>query len=188
MLIFKKTLPKGILMKNKIIILSGKQFCGKDTVAKILLQKFTDFTRIGLGDAIKLEYGEKIGLTLEEVEKNKSQYRADLQALGNMRRSEDSDYWIKKVISLPQNIIVPDVRVQREYDYFKTAGAFMIRVEASEQARAKRGTLSAQNDITETALDNITDWNYIVTNEGTYEDLVIVTEDLIDKIKKYFST
>ena len=172
-------------MNNKIIILSGKQFCGKDTVAKILLQKFTNFTRIGLGDAIKLEYGEKVGLSLEEVEKNKSQYRADLQALGNKRRSEDADYWIKKVISLPCDIIVPDVRVQREYDYFKQAGAFKIRVEASAQIRSKRGVLSAEHDITETALDNIVDWDYIIKNEGSYDELVVSTSDLIDKIERY---
>lgn len=174
-------------MKNKIIILSGKQFCGKDTVAKILLQNFKNFKRIGLGDAIKLEYGEKKGLTLEEVEQNKSQYRADLQALGNKRRSEDADYWIKKVVSLPQDIIVPDVRVQREYDYFKQANAFKIRVEASAEIRSTRGVLSAQNDITETALDNISDWDFVITNEGSYDELVLKTQDLIEEIKKYFS-
>ena len=174
-------------MKKKIIVLSGKQFCGKDTVAKILLQNFKNFTRIGLGDAIKLEYGEKIGLTLDEVEKNKSQYRADLQALGNKRREEDSDYWIKKVITLPQDIIVPDIRVQKEYEYFKNAGAFMIRVEASEHVRSQRGTLSAQNDITETALDNIKDWHYVIENEGSYDELILKANDLIEKIKLYFS-
>lgn len=174
-------------MNKKIIVLSGKQFCGKDTIAKILLQNFTDFTRIGLGDAIKLEYGEKIGLSLEEVEKNKSQYRADLQALGNKRRTEDSAYWIKKIITLPQDIIVPDIRVQQEYDYFKEAGAFKIRVEASAESRSKRGILSAENDITETALDNISEWDYVITNEGTYEELVEKTTDLMEKIKTYFS-
>lgn len=174
-------------MKKKIIVLSGKQFCGKDTVAKIILENFKNFTRIGLGDAIKLEYGEKIGLTLEEVEKNKATYRADLQALGNKRREEDSAYWIKKIITLPQDIIVPDIRVQQEYDYFNEAGAFKIRVEASKDARAKRGILAAENDITETALDNITEWDHIIENNGTYEELLAKTENLLEKIKLYFS-
>ena len=60
-------------MADKIIILSGKQYSGKDTAAKILLQNLTDFKRIGLGDAIKIEYGEQKGLTFEEIEKNKVQ-------------------------------------------------------------------------------------------------------------------
>ena len=52
-------------MADKIIILSGKQYSGKDTVAKILLQNLTNFKRIGLGDAIKLEYSEKTGIPFE---------------------------------------------------------------------------------------------------------------------------
>lgn len=73
-------------MADKIIILSGKQYSGKDTVAKILLQNLTDFKRIGLGDAIKIEYSEKTGIPFEEIEKNKHIYRQDLINLGNQRR------------------------------------------------------------------------------------------------------
>ena len=43
-------------MTKKIIVLSGKQFSGKDTVAKFLLEFLPNFKRIGIGDAIKLEY------------------------------------------------------------------------------------------------------------------------------------
>ena len=87
-------------MAEKIVILSGKQYSGKDTAAKILLEKLKDFKRIGLGDAIKIEYSENTGLTLDEIINNKHLYRPDLIALGNKRRAEDSDYWIKKVIAL----------------------------------------------------------------------------------------
>ena len=52
---------------SKFITLSGKQFCGKDTVAKILLDRLPSFHRIGLADAIKLKYSERTGLTLEEI-------------------------------------------------------------------------------------------------------------------------
>lgn len=174
-------------MIKKIIVFSGKQYCGKDTIAKILLQKFKNFKRVGLGDAIKIEFGEKHGLSFEEVETNKSTYRSELQALGNARRSEDADYWIKKIINMPDDIIVPDIRVQSEYDYFNKAGAFKIRVNASTESRAKRGTLSAENDITETALDNITDWDYVITNEGTYEQLLENAEALIKKLETFFN-
>ena len=56
---------------NKIIIISGKQYSGKDTLAKILLEELSDFKRIGIGDAIKIEYGKMKNLTFEEIEKNK---------------------------------------------------------------------------------------------------------------------
>lgn len=174
-------------MTKKIIVISGKQFSGKDTLAKILLKELPNFKRIGLGDGIKIEYAEEKGLTIEEIEKNKSHYRADLQALGNKRRSQDADYWIKKVIALPQDIIVPDIRVQKEYDYFKQANAFKIRVNSTTEIRAKRGILAAENDITETALDNISDWDFVISNDDSYEDLVKNSQKIIAEIKKYFN-
>lgn len=171
-------------MAEKIIILSGKQFCGKDTVAKILLEDLTDFKRIGLGDAIKLEYGEKKGLTLEEIEKNKSVYRPDLIELGNYRRSQDSDYWIKKVIAQEGNIVVPDVRLQRELEFFKVANAFKIRVECDRNNRALRGTLKSEDDLTETDLDSVKEWDYVIENNSSYEDLAEESKKLTAKIKQ----
>ena len=38
-----------------ILVISGKQYSGKDTLAKILLEKLDGYKRIGLGDAIKIE-------------------------------------------------------------------------------------------------------------------------------------
>ncbi len=169
-------------MADKIIILSGKQYSGKDTAAKILLQNLTNFKRIGLGDAIKIEYGEQKGLTFEEIEQNKAQYRQDLINLGNKRRSEDKDYWIKKVIKMPGNIIVPDVRVKRELEFFKEANAITIRVEASRETRAARGKLVGETDVTEVDLDNIKDWDYVIHNDSTYENLQAETIKLAKEI------
>lgn len=171
-------------MSEKIVILSGKQYSGKDTAAKILLDELKNYKRIGLGDAIKIEYSEKTGLTVEEIEKNKHIYRPDLIALGNKRRAEDKDYWIKKVIAQEGNIIVPDVRVKRELEFFKEADAFTIRVESNEENRSKRGKLTSQNDRTETDLDEINDWDAVIYNNSTYEDLKKSVIELIPLIKK----
>lgn len=170
-------------MAEKIIILSGKQYSGKDTVAKILLENLTNYKRIGLGDAIKIEYSEMSGVTFEEIEKNKHLYRQDLINLGNKRRNEDSDYWIKKVIKMDGNIIVPDVRVKRELQFFKEANAFTIRVESSRETRSQRGQLVGETDVTEVDLDNITDWDYIISNNSTYENLQAESIELANKIK-----
>ena len=174
-------------MTNKIIILSGKQYSGKDTVAKILLENLTNFKRIGLGDAIKIEYGEKNNLTFEEIEKNKQLYRQDLINLGNQRRKEDCDYWIKKVIEMPGNIIVPDVRVKRELEYFTKANAYTIRVESTRETRAQRGQLVGETDVTETDLDNITNWDFVIENNTSYEDLVKNSNKLVENLKEYFA-
>ena len=57
------------MSSNKIIIVfSGKQFSGKDTVAKFLLSEFSSFRRIGIADAIKHRYSLSTGLSLEEID------------------------------------------------------------------------------------------------------------------------
>lgn len=169
-------------MADKIIIFSGKQYSGKDTVAKVLLANMPDFKRCAMGDIIKLEYGSQKGITYEEIEKNKPIYRQDLINLGNWGRAQDADYWLKKIISQEGNIIVTDVRVPHEYEIFKNACAITIRVEASRETRAARGELVGETDITETGLDDITDWDYVIENNSDYESLKTKALDLVKKL------
>ena len=170
-------------MAEKIIMFSGKQYSGKDTVAKILLEEMTDYKRCAMGDIIKFEYGKQKGLTYEEIEKNKPLYRQDLINLGNWGRSQDADYWLKKIISQEGKIIVTDVRVKHEYEVFKSAGAVTIRVEASRETRAKRGTLVGETDVTEVDLDNIKDWDYVIENNSDYESLKQKALELVGKLR-----
>ena len=168
-------------MADKIIIFSGKQYSGKDTAAKILLAEMPEFHRCAMGDIIKFEYGKTHNLTYEEIERNKSQYRAGLIELGNWGRSQSPDYWLNKIIESDGNIMVTDVRVPHEYNVFKSAGAITIRIEADREVRATRGELIGEDDITEIGLDNITDWDYVITNNEDYESfktkvLVLKTE------------
>lgn len=171
-------------MALKILLFSGKQFSGKDTVAKIMLKKMPDYHRCAIGDSIKLTYGREKGLSYEEIEKNKALYRKDLITLGNWGRDQDPDYWLKKVIEEDGNIMVTDVRVPHEYEVFKKAGAKSIRVEADREVRAKRGTLIGEDDITEKGLDHIKDWDYVVDNNSDYEHLERQVDKIIEDLKK----
>lgn len=155
-------------MADKIIIFSGKQYSGKDTAGKILLDTLPDYKRCAMGDIIKYEYGRQHNLTYEEIEANKSKYRTGLIELGNWGRSQSPDYWLDKIINTDGNIIVTDVRVPHEYEKFKSAGAISIRIEATREVRAQRGELIGENDITEVGLDNVTDWDYVITNNSDY--------------------
>lgn len=170
-------------MAEKIIIFSGKQYSGKDSVAKILLENMPEYKRCAMGDIIKLTYGARKGITYEEIEKNKSMYRQGLIELGNWGRSIDPDYWLKKIISQEGKIIVTDVRVQHEYDVFKAAGAITIRIEASREDRAKRGELIGEDDVTEVGLDHITDWDYVIENNSDFETLKAKALELANKLK-----
>lgn len=169
---------------KKIIVFSGKQFSGKDTVAKVLLENFKSFKRIGIADAIKLKYSLKTGLSVEEIEKNKPVYRQDLIDLGNWGRAQNPDYWLNSIIEYEGNTIVTDIRMKHELDVFRSHGAFTVRVEAKEEVRRKRGKLVSGNDTTETELDNIKDWDYVFDNNGSYEDLQNNIPELIKAIEE----
>lgn len=169
-------------MANKIIIFSGKQYSGKDTAAKILLENLKDYKRCAMGDIIKFEYGKIHNLTFEEIENNKSKYRQDLIDLGNWGRKQSPDFWLNKIISQDGNIIVTDVRIKHEYNTFKKAGAISIRIEADRNIREMRGgKLVGENDITEVDLDNIQDWDFVIYNNKDYE---ILKENVLKLIHK----
>ena len=155
-----------------IIIFSGKQYSGKDTAAKILMEYLPNFKRCAMGDIIKIEYGKLHNLTYEEIENNKAEYRQGLIELGNWGRKQSPDFWLEKIISQKGDIVVTDVRIQHEYEVFKNAGAISIRVNADRDLReARGGKLVGENDVTEVDLDNIQDWDYVIDNNKDYETL-----------------
>lgn len=170
-------------MADRIIIFSGKQYSGKDTAAKILMEVKPDFKRCAMGDIIKIEYGKQHNLTYEEIEQNKAKYRQGLIDLGNWGRSQSPDYWIEKIIAQKGNIVVTDVRIRHEYEVFKKAGAISVRIETTREIREQRGgKLVGEDDVTETDLDNIRDWNFVIDNNSNYQELKEKVLKIAEKI------
>lgn len=175
-------------MSKKFIIISGKQLSGKDTTANILAEELPDFTRAALADAIKQELADQKALTFNEIDRNKFMYRSELIVIGNKRRAEDKDYWIKKIIEKNDNLIISDIRMLNEIEVFAKYDAITIRVEANRDERVKRGIITEENDATETELDNYTDWNYVLHNDCDYETFQQKVKDLANNIKKDIMT
>ena len=170
-------------MTNRIITFSGKQYSGKDTAAKILMEAMPEFKRCAMGDIIKIEYGKLNNLTYEEIEANKTQYRQGLIDLGNWGRQQSPDYWLQKIIEKDGNKVVTDVRIKHEYEVFKKAGAITIRVEADREIRESRGgKLVGEDDVTEVDLDNIQDWDFVIDNNKDYETLKKSVQEIILKL------
>ena len=171
-------------MAEKIITFSGKQYSGKDTAAKILMEEMPEFKRCAMGDIIKIEYGRLNNLTYEEIEANKSKYRQGLIDLGNWGRSQSPDYWLDKIVSQEGKIVVTDMRIKHEYEVFKKAGAIAIRIEADRDIRELRGgKLIGEDDVTEVDLDNIQDWDFLVDNNKDYETLRKNILQIVSKIR-----
>lgn len=171
-------------MAEKIITFSGKQYSGKDTAAKILLDEMKDYKRCAMGDIIKIEYGKQHGISYEEIENNKPKYRQGLIDLGNWGRAQSPDYWLKKIIAQEGKIVVTDVRIKHEYEVFKKAGAITIRVEADRYLReARGGKLVGEDDVTEVDLDDIQDWDFVIDNNKDYETLKTTVLQIISKLR-----
>ena len=170
-------------MAESIIFFSGKQYSGKDTAGKIFLENLDGYKRMAMGDVIKQEYSRQNGISVEEIERNKSKYRQGLIDLGNWGRTQSPDYWLNKIVEQDGKIIVTDVRVPHEYEVFKNAGAIGIRIEASRRTRAQRGELVGEEDITEVGLDDVLDWDYVVENDSDYDNFKKQLLDIIDDIK-----
>ena len=133
-----------------------------------------------IAGAIKQQYALQHKLSLAQLEAHKAQYRTGLIELGNWGRQQSNDYWLDAVLLAASAFkgitIVSDMRLPREYDRLKAAGALLIRVEADRavrQARAESlgGLLTNEAAPTECALDAITHWDAVVTNNGTVDEL-----------------
>ncbi len=170
-------------MTGKIVIFSGKQYSGKDTLAKIMLEKMPNFKRFAMGDVIKDTFAKQNNLTVAEIEANKAFYRPQLIELGDWGRKQDPDYWLKQIVSQDGDIFVTDVRKKHEYEVFKEAGAKSIRVESPREMRAQRGNIVNEFDSTETELDNVTDWDFVVHNDADYESLTQKAEEIVRRLE-----
>jgi phosphomevalonate kinase len=163
--------PKNKQREIEIIGISGKQYAGKDVLTRLIIAKYPEFKQIPLAQAIKQQYANQHGLTLEEIEAYKAEHRPGLIDLGDWGRAQDPDYWLKQVLEQPGKKIISDVRLRREYDLLRQHGAFLIRLEASREIRSQRGVLVSENDLTECDLDTVTDWDAVLYNNGEVSEL-----------------
>ena len=110
-----------------------------------------------------------LGITVREL----------LQKLGTcIRQGIDNEFWIKSLYAeneYVENIIIADVRFPEEVKSIKDRGGIVLRL--------VRDGAGAGNHISETALDDYTDWDYVIENNGTLEDLFEKLREFSKKFK-----
>ncbi len=164
-----------------LIGISGKQYAGKDFLADMLLKQLPGFTKIPLALAIKQVYAQQQGLSVDEVEQHKAQHRPGLIALGDWGRQQSPNYWLRQALAAPGKKIISDVRLKHEHDFLRNQGAYLIRLEADRDIRGHRGSLVSEQDLTETQLDTVTDWDAVLTNNGDPTALATQLQKLLDQ-------
>lgn len=128
----------------KVLAIAGFARVGKDLLASMVKQKLSErganAAIISLAESLKRDVCNAFGITLEELERDKQQYRPLLVAYGLQRRVTDINYfvrrWARKVCETCSDfdyVIVPDLRYANnkkdELFYFLNIGATVVTVE-----------------------------------------------------------
>ena len=156
----------------KVIGISGKKQSGKDTVAAMLSLMYPGCVKYYFAGELKKEVARACGVTTEYIDQHKPNFRLILQGWGTdfRRNVYGDDYWLKKMdIALEslhtfKYLLIPDVRFKNEYEWVKGHGGVMIRLE--------RPSSAIDTHPSETELDSQKEWDYVLDNSGTPEQLL----------------
>lgn len=194
------------------IVLFGKIRSGKDTVGKILIEKYR-FKRFAFGD----EIGNIIETYFPKAYIN-GKPRHHYQFIGQKFRELDEDVWINAVLSkvdrhetylcfknvvikrdpilshslgeYENNVVVTDGRQKNEEIKMRKAGYVIVKVVADEEIRIKRMEEAGDNyrpemltHETELQVDEVKA-DYIIYNNGTMEDLENAVDLLVKSAKE----
>lgn len=180
----------GILMK--IYVISGKARHGKDTVAmdvkEIYEGKGLKVINLSYGSYIK-EYAKKIS-NWDGTEETKP--RELLQELGTdvIRKKIDNDFFVRricediKVYSYYFDIItISDARFPNELEWPKKNFDNVINIRVIRDGYDSVLSEKEQKHLTEVALDEYNNYDYVIHNDGTLDDLKIKVSDVVRKVE-----
>lgn len=84
------------------------------------------------------------------------------------RRTQDPDYWVKLAMKKSASyylVVIDDVRFPNEAQAIKDANGILIRIN-----RPDRPQVSNSDHPSEVALDDYTEWDYVIENTGSFEE------------------
>lgn len=176
-----------------LISLSYAARSGKDTVADYLVKKY-NFHKVAFADSLKKACKEIFNLSDEQVygklKETVDEYwqvtpRYILQRVGTecLRQGYAQDIWIKSLgakIKSNENYVISDARFINEVEAVKSWGGIVIKMNR-QAAHATGGIVGHES---ENSLKNYEQWDYIVDNNGTYEELYDKIDKLMESLRE----
>ena len=171
----------------QIIMICGKARSGKDTLADFLIEDLKDKKpcKVQIGQYIKYYAMKYFGWDGEE----ETEPRDLLIYLGTdiIINKIDPNFHINRLVQdlevlsyFYDTFIVSDVRFPVEIEKVKEKYDEVITIKISRDSEELNQ--SQKNNITETALDNYTDYDYVIDNNGTLEELEQKAVDIIKEV------
>lgn len=177
---------------KKIIILSGKARSGKDTTASIIKNIYD---KKGMKCLI-LQYSSYIKEYAKKISNwdgsDETKPRSLLQELGTnvIRNKIDELFFVKRIISdikvysyYFDIIIISDCRAKVEIDLPKQEFDNILAVRITRPNFDNGLTEEQKKHFTETDLDDYTNFNYELINDGTINDLENKIKNLLSEVE-----
>lgn len=191
-----------------LIGLSGKKRSGKDVVADYLVKEYS-FVKVSFAEPLKEmlyalnpivevdvnfwdheETEVRVRGLVDELgwEQAKDHYpeiRQLLQRLGTEagRNVLGENVWVDLAMRRAgelygdhPGVVIPDMRFVNEFDAVVNAGGYTVRIH-------RPGLTSTDTHPSETALDRIEGWHFMLDNDGTIQDLHERTDEMLTSIR-----
>lgn len=174
-----------------LIGISGKYGSGKDTAFKLLQAWYPSLENKKFADKLKAicailsgytlatmyaEDGKELNVPGFNITVGELQQQVGTEAF----RSWDTDVWVKALMAdydADKNWVITDVRFPNEAYAIKAAGGILVRL-IGKHTNTKRDP----NHISETALDDFQGWDYVIHNDGSFRDLAVQLNEVIQPI------
>jgi hypothetical protein len=139
------------------ILLIGRAYSGKSFIAD-LLERERGYVHLNYAFQVKLEVAQCLGISIDELEREKAKYRRLLQTWGtDFKRQLDPDYWVKKreqILSELDRVglastsanVASDGRFPNEIADCIRRGGIVVKVAVEEELRMQRWREKAGRD------------------------------------------
>ena len=160
----------------KIFLIAGKSGSGKDEVAKIIKEYFNTLGKTSIITGYS-KYLKNFVKEMYDWDGNiETKPREKLQMLGDKIREIDEEFFISNILNdlriyehLVDNVIISDVRMPDEIDTLKFSYDEVYAIYVENQFSQSKLSIAEQMHITETALENYQDFDYILANDNLEE-------------------
>ncbi len=175
----------------KIFVVAGKANSGKDTTCELI----NNYVKLKGKNAVNLQFSSYIKMYAKTISgwngDEETKPRHLLQELGTevIRNNIDNEFFIKRIIGdinvysyYSDVITISDARMPEELDSIKNSFKKVYKIKIERPNYENNLNQEERKHITETALDNYNDYDYVLVNDGTLEDLNKKVIDIIDEV------
>lgn len=176
-----------------IFVIAGKADAGEDTTSMVI----KNYASLKNKSSINLQFSYYVKSYAKEIvgwnKDSNNRHVSLLQTIGTdiIRNKIDNDFFIKRILgdievySYFFNIIsISDARFPEELDRISNTYKNVYKIKLERPNYNSQLSSNEQSHKTETALDNYNNFDFVIKNDGSIEDLALKIYAIMDTIIK----